>query len=160
MQRRSIGQSSTIGLISIVIIYMLLITLLLLFAQQLLSEIARGTVLSRLVFIPLAILLPLFLIFSVGYNIYKLIKERKGGHPGSRFKVKLVIFFTFISILASVPQGVLSISFLRTTMDSWFSNSLQEALQGSLDIALQYNQNTLQQLESFSQSSVATGIIE
>lgn len=160
MQRRSIGQSSTVGLISIVIIYILLITLLLLFAQQLLSEIAGGTVLSRLVFIPLAILLPLFLLFSVGYNIYKLVKERKGGHPGSRFKVKLVIFFTFISILASVPQGVLSISFLRTTMDSWFSHRLQEALQGSLDIALQYNQNTLQQLESFSQSAVATGIIE
>jgi len=160
MQRRSIGQSSTIGLISIVIIYILLIALLLLFAQQLLSEIARGTVLSRLVFIPLAILLPLFLIFSVGYNINKLIKERKSGHPGSRFKVKLVIFFTFISILASVPQGVLSISFLRTTMDSWFSSRLQDTLQGSLDIALQYNQNTLQQLETFSQSAVATGVIE
>src|SRR6056297_1268062 len=160
MQRRSIGQSSTIGLISIVIIYILLIILLLLFAQQLLSEIARGTVLSRFVFIPLAILLPLFLIFSVGYNINKLIKERKSGHPGSRFKVKLVIFFTFISILASVPQGVLSISFLRTTMDSWFSSRLQDTLQGSLDIALQYNQNTLQQLETFSQSAVATGVIE
>src|SRR6056297_256684 len=160
MQRRSIGQSSTIGLISIVIIYILLIALLLLFAQQLLSEIARGTVLSRLVFIPLAILLPLFLLFSVGYNINKLIKERKNGQPGSRFKVKLVIFFTFISILASVPQGVLSISFLRTTMDSWFSTQLQDTLQGSLDIALQYNRNTLTQLEDFSKSEVTARVIE
>ncbi len=160
MQRRSTGQSSTLGLISIVLIYISLIILLLLFAQQLLSEISQGTVLSRFLFIPLAVLLPLFLIFSVGYNINKLVKERKSGQPGSRFKVKLVIFFTFISILASIPQGILSISFLRSTMDSWFSTQLQETLQGSLDIALQYNRNTITQLEKFSKSEVTASLIK
>ncbi|MFW5714826.1 MAG: sensor histidine kinase [bacterium] len=160
MQRRSTGQSSTLGLLSIVLIYITLIILILLFARQLLSEISRGTALSRFVFIPLAILLPLFLIVSVGYNINRLIKERRSGYPGSRFKVKLVIFFTFISILASIPQGVLSISFLRSTMDSWFSNQLQDTLQGSLDIALQYNRNTLTQLEDFSKSEVTARVIE
>ena len=160
MRPRTTGQNSTLGLISIVLIYITLILLILLFARQLLLEISRGTALSRFVFIPLGILLPLFLIFSVGYNINRLVKERRNGYSGSRFKVKLVIFFTFISILASIPQGVLSISFLRTTMDSWFSNQLQDTLQGSLDIALQYNRNTLSQLEDFSKSKVTARIIE
>lgn len=160
MQQRSSGQSSTLGLTSIVLIYLTLIILLLLFANQLLSEISRGTILSRFVFIPLAFLLPLFLIFSVGYNIHKLIKERNSGNPGSRFKVKLVIFFTFISILASIPQGILSINFLKTTMDSWFSSRIESALQGSLDIALQYNRTALTQLEQFSKSEVTVRIIE
>src|SRR6056297_3396563 len=160
MQHRSSSQSSTLGLTSIVLIYLTLIILLLLFANQLLSEISRGTILSRFLFIPLAFLLPLFLVFSVGYNIHKLIKERNSGNPGSRFKVKLVIFFTFISILASIPQGILSINFLKTAMDSWFSSRIESALQGSLDIALQYNRTALTQLEQFSQSEVTVQIIE
>ncbi len=160
MRRRTSSQNSTLGLLSVVLIYITLIILILLCARQLLSEISQGTALSRFVFIPLAILLPLFLLFSVGYNINRLVKERRSGYPGSRFKVKLVIFFTFISVLASIPQGVLSISFLRTTMDSWFSSQLEDTLQGSLDIALQYNRSALTQLEEFSKSEVTARLIE
>jgi len=160
MQRNSSNNESTAGIISILLIYLSLIVLILIFAQQLLSQISKGTVLARIVYIPLAIILPLFLIFIVGYNIIRLIRMRKKGLPGSRFKIKLVIFFTFISILASIPQGILSLNFIRSTMNSWFSTQLYSALQGGLDIALEYNRSTVNNLSEFSKNDLLPELVQ
>ncbi len=158
-QQPSTGENSA-GIVSIILIYVTLIVLILVFAQQLLNEISRGTVLARFVFVPLAVIMPLFLVLIVVYNIVRLVRQRKRGLPGSRFKVKLVIFFTFISILASIPQGILSISFIRTTMNSWFSNQLYTALQGGLDIALDYNRTTVNNLSEFSKSELLPELVQ
>jgi len=160
MQQNATTNENTAGIISILLIYVTLIILILVFAQQLLTEISRGTVLARFIFIPLAVILPLFLVLIVGYNIMRLVNQRKKGLPGSRFKVKLLIFFTFISILASIPQGILSISFIRITMNSWFSNQLYSALQGGLDIALDYNRNTVNNLAEFSKSELLPKLLQ
>ncbi|MDY7029492.1 MAG: two-component sensor histidine kinase, partial [Spirochaetota bacterium] len=160
MQQQSSSGENSAGIVSIILIYVTLIVLILVFAQQLLSEISRGTVLARFVFVPLAVVMPLFLVLIVAYNIVRLVRQRKRGLPGSRFKVKLVIFFTFISILASIPQGILSISFIRTTMNSWFSNQLYTALQGGLDIALDYNRTIVNNLSEFSKSELLPDLVQ
>ena len=160
MQQHSGSSENSAGIVSIILIYITLMVLILVFAQQILGEITRGTPLTRFVFIPLAIILPLFLILIVAYNILRLIRQRRKGLPGSRFKVKLVIFFTFISILASVPQGILSISFIRTTMNSWFSSEIYTALQGGLDIAMDYNRSTINNLSEFSRSELLPDLVQ
>ncbi|MFO7849080.1 MAG: ATP-binding protein [Spirochaetia bacterium] len=149
----------TVGLIVIISIYAVLIVLILLYANRLLTEISRGTLLSRIIFIPLAILLPTFLILTIGYNIIRIVQERKTGRPGIRFKIRLILFFTFITFLSAIPQGVLSISFIRTAMDSWFSTQLSGALQGGLDIAMDYNSEVTSNLETFTRGEVCGTII-
>ncbi|HDQ14984.1 MAG TPA: hypothetical protein ENN41_09260, partial [Sediminispirochaeta sp.] len=147
-------RDSSMWVLSIAFLYVILIVLILVFAQQLLGEISQGTSLGRYFLIPLAIFLPLFLLSGIVYNVIRLIRQRRDGLPGSRFKVKLVLFFTLLSLLASVPQGVLSISFIRTTMDSWFSEQLHSSLKGGLDIALTYNRESLTGLSRLAGSSI------
>ncbi len=159
MQRRPSPPVSTVGLISIILLYVTLTVLILFFARQLLNEISQGTVLARFIFLPLAVLLPLTLVGMVMYNIIRLVQQRKKGLPGSRFKVKLVIFFTFISILAAIPQGILSLSFIRTAMDSWFSSQLNTAIEGGLQIALDYNRTTVDDLEDFSKNDLLPPLV-
>ncbi len=150
---------STIGLVLIILIYTVLIVLILLFAQRLLTEITKGTLISRYVFIPLAILLPAFLVLTIGYNILRIVRERREGRPGIRFKLRLILFFTFITFLSAVPQGVLSISFIRTAMESWFSTSISEALEGGLDIAMDYNSEITSNLDTFTRSVIFGNIV-
>jgi two-component system, NtrC family, nitrogen regulation sensor histidine kinase NtrY len=150
---------STGSLIAVTLIYALLIVLILLFARQLLLEISKGTLLSRYIFIPLAVILPIFLVVTIGYNILRLIAEKRAGRLGIRFKIRLILFFTFITVLSSLPQGILSISFLRTAMESWFSTRITEALQGGLDIAMEYNNESTSSLETFTGSLVFGTIV-
>ncbi|MFW6343885.1 MAG: hypothetical protein ACOC2B_04010, partial [Sediminispirochaetaceae bacterium] len=149
----------TLGLIAIISIYAVLIVLILLYANRLLTEISRGTLLSRIIFIPLAVLLPAFLLLTIGYNVIRIIQEKKSGRPGIRFKVRLILFFTFITFLSAIPQGVLSISFIRTAMESWFSTQLSGALKGGLDIAMDYNSEITSNLETFTKGEICGSII-
>ncbi|MFP4267571.1 MAG: sensor histidine kinase [Spirochaetaceae bacterium] len=149
----------TLGLIAIISIYAVLIVLILLYANRLLTEISRGTLLSRIIFIPLAVLLPAFLLLTIGYNVIRIIQEKKSGRPGIRFKVRLILFFTFITFLSAIPQGVLSISFIRTAMESWFSTQLSGALKGGLDITMDYNSEITSNLETFTKGEVCGSII-
>ncbi len=154
------SKSAYAGLISIVSIYILLIILVLVFAYRVLLEISSGGSLSSLVFIPLALVLPIFLIATIVYNIIKLIRQRKKKQPGSNFKIRLLIFFTFITILSSVPQGILAVNFINTVIKSWFSSGIEDALRGGLDIAIEYNRSSMENIAIFRDSFVFENIIQ
>lgn len=153
------SKSAYAGLISMVSIYILLIILVLIFANRVLLEISSGGSLSSLVFIPLALVLPIFLIATIVYNIIKLIRQRKK-QPGSNFKTRLLIFFTFITILSSVPQGILAVNFINTVIKSWFSSGIEDALRGGLDIAIEYNRSSMENIAVFRDSFVFENIIQ
>jgi len=150
---RSAG-SGAAGVIAVILLYILLIVLILFFSDQILQDIAEEGTLSIFIIIPLAAVLPLFLLGIIGVNILNLIKERARGNPGAKFKTRLIIFFTFIAFLSSIPQGILSMGFINTTMNSWFSSRLADALQGGLDIALEYYNEKIENLTTFSESNV------
>jgi nitrogen fixation/metabolism regulation signal transduction histidine kinase len=159
MRETKTSHTSTAGLISIILLYALIIILILIFSNQMLKDIAEGRTISQFLIIPLAVVLPIFLIGSIIYNIVKLFRQRKKGYPGVRFKIRLILFFTFIALLSSIPQGILSLSFLDTTINSWFSPRLGQALRGGLNIALEYHNDHIQNLKSLNESNVLTGIL-
>ncbi|MCK5153221.1 MAG: HAMP domain-containing protein [Spirochaetales bacterium] len=152
-------KSAYAGLISIVSIYILLIILILIFANKVLLEIASNGSVSSLSFIPLAMVLPIFLIATIIYNLIKLLKQRRKKQPGSNFKTKLLIFFTFITILSSIPQGILAVSFINTAIKSWFSSGTEESLKGGLDIAIEYNRSSMENIAAFRDSFIFENII-
>ena len=151
-------KSAYTSLISIVSIYILLIILILVFANRVLLSVASGGSMSVLNYIPLALVLPIFLIATIIFNIIKLIRQRRKKQPGSNFKTRLLIFFTFITILSSIPQGVLAVNFINTVMKSWFSSGIEDALRGGLDIALEYNRSSMDNIATFRDSFVLENI--
>ncbi len=152
-------KSAYAGLISIVSIYILLIILILIFASNVLLEISSNGSFSSLSFIPLAMVLPIFLIATIIFNIIKLLRQRRKKQPGSNFKTKLLIFFTFITILSSIPQGILAVSFINTAIKSWFSSGTEEALKGGLDVAIEYNRSSMENIAAFRDSFIFENII-
>jgi len=151
--------SSFVGLISIIIFYLLLIILILVFSNQILSDIALGRTVSNVIIIPFAIILPLFLIGTIVYNIIKLARERRRGIPGTRYKSKLVLFFTLVAFMASIPQGILSISFINTMTKSWFSSQYGDTLESGVQLALTYYNERLENLESIADSALVASLL-
>ena len=146
--------SSTAGILSVVFIYIILILLVLLFSNQILMDVTEEGRLSNSIIIPIGILLPVVLLGIIVLNVVRLARDKRANKPGVRFKIRLILFFTFISLLSSIPQGILSISFLDTTLNSWFSARLGRALEGGVHIALTHYNERVESLEDFSSSRV------
>ncbi|TFG62070.1 MAG: HAMP domain-containing protein [Spirochaetales bacterium] len=149
-----LASSSTAGLISIVLLYILLIVLILVFSNQILTDVAFGGPFTHFYIIPIAIVLPLFLLVSIIINLIKLLKQRRAQNPGARIKIRLLMFFAFITLLSSIPQGILSINFIDNTMKSWFSSRFGSALEVGLSIALSYYNDRLDNLMTITESPV------
>ncbi len=147
-------------LISILLIYGIIIILILFFANQMLLDISAGRRISNFIIIPVAIILPLTMVITIAINIRRLIKEHQTSQPGVRFKTRLILFFSVIALLSALPQGVLSINFINSSMNTWFSSNIGEAIDGGLSIALKYSDDKLDNLRDFTGNPVAIGILK
>ncbi len=123
---------------SLGLLYIVIIALVIMFSNRVMSDIslARSAPLSLVV--SLAVLFPVVLLVTIAISIVRLVRERASGLPGVGFKVRLVLFFTVVVVLSTVPQGILSVNFINTAMNAWFGARTGEAVRGGLSIALQY----------------------
>ncbi|MFP4365145.1 MAG: ATP-binding protein [Spirochaetia bacterium] len=148
------------ALLSIILLYVVLIVLLLFFSHRILTNISLDTPVVQTIILPLSIILPVFLLISLLYNIVKLVRERSNKQPGARFKTRLVLFFVFVSLLASVPQGILSLNFINTTLESWLAADIGDSLRSGLNTALAYYRDRVENLVEFSSSSAVVRALE
>lgn len=148
------SRSSTIAIVSVVFIYIILILLVLLFSDLILQDVVEGGGLANRVIIPIGILLPAVLFGIVIINIIRLIRDRRRNLPGVKFKARLLLFFAFVTFLSSIPQAILSISFIDTTLNSWFSVRIGSSLEGGIHIALTDYNERVNNLRSFSNSRI------
>ncbi len=144
--------TSRAGLLSILFIYVLIISLILFLSGQIMSDLSTEDIPSRLVIIPFAVVLPLFLIGNIIINIARIIRENRKKKPGVTFKIKLIIFFAFVAFVSAVPQAILSINFIDTVMKSWLTRDHSGAVKGGLDIALDYYRQRTADLEAVADS--------
>ena len=159
MIRSSRTHTSRAAFYSIAVLYVFIIILIFIFVRQFLSELSGGSRFSNIIIILSSIVLPGFLIGSIILNFFRLRREKRAGSPGVFFKIRLILFFSFIALLSAIPQGILSVSFLRTAMDSWFSSSMGTALNDGLEIALKYYNDKIRNLEEFGESRILANII-
>lgn len=85
-----------------------------------------------LVNLNLIILIALLLL--VVRNVGKLVIERRKTVLGSSLKTKLVISFLGFSIVPTLVLFVVSVLYINSSFDKWFSLKIQNTLQASLDI--------------------------
>ena len=147
-------RSGLFGIFVILILYGIITAVILVFALQFLADISEGALFQSFLLIPLGILLPLFLFVVVLLSVIRLVRELRARKPGSRFKKRLTIFFVLVVLLSSIPQSVLSLSFITSTINSWFSQDLENALTGGVDVALQYYSETIESLKLFSKGEL------
>ncbi|MFW6215165.1 MAG: sensor histidine kinase [Alkalispirochaetaceae bacterium] len=144
--------TSRTSLISLVLLYLVLLVLVLAFARTIIADftLARGA--SQIAVLALAVGFPMFLLFMIGINVLRLIRDRRRRRPGVGLKLRLSLFFLFVVLLSAVPQGVLSVSFLNAVMRTWFSAETGQALRGGLDVALEYYDEQVERLEQLGET--------
>ncbi len=150
------ASSSTAGLISIASIYVALIAVILVFARQIISDASLDTPLTNVIVIPLAVLLPLFMFIAIGIYLFRLLRDRRQGKAGAKLKTRLMVVFTVVALISSVPQGILSVSFIEIAMNRWFSSPASEGLTAGVDLVLQYNLDQVENLTVFGASLLLT----
>lgn len=134
--------------------------LILLLAILFLDRLSSGEIFESYFLVPLGIALPLLLLAIVLYQLFQNYRELKKKSPGARYKRVLTLHFTLVVFLASIPQGVLSVGFVNSTMNSWFSTNLEEALNGGVDVALHYYRATVDSMDSFSTGALLETILK
>jgi len=160
MRNRRATHTSLSTLISLSILYLVLVSLVLVFSNQLLSDLSfTAPGVGSYVLIP-ALAFPVVLLAFIVVYLIRLFRERSSGHPGGSFKTRLLVFFVLIVILAAGPQAVLSINFISTAMQSWFSDRTGEALEGGLAIALEYYDDKVSSLERYAVEGVLENVLD
>ncbi len=154
MKQRERTDTTPAGLVSIILLYVVLIVLVLVFARQILTDLSIAGAVSRFFIVLVAIVFPAFLVSLIAVNVVRLLRQRARGRPGARFKTRLLLFFTFVVLLASVPQGIFAIHFIRTALNSWFGANTGQALRAGLDLALEYYDDRARTVEVFAESRV------
>lgn len=149
MRNKRATHTSLSTLISLAILYLVLVSLVLVFSNQLLSDLSFTVPGVGAYAVVPALAFPLVLLAFIIVYLVRLMKERRSAHPGGSFKTRLLVFFVLIVLLAALPQAVLSVNFISTSMKSWFSERTGEALEGGLSIALEYYDDKVSGLERF-----------
>jgi len=157
-----IFQSSTtsVGLLVLVLIFILLIALIVVFSHQILINLAGVDVQANIFAYVVAIAFPLILLGMIVFQIVRLIRERATRKPGSRLKSRLIMFFVLIALLSSIPQALLSVSFVNSAINFWLEARIGEALRGGLAISLEYYRGTVENLREFNRSPLMSSILE
>ncbi len=105
------------------------------------------------------------LIFFVGHYLVRLVRSYRKGYIGSRLNIRMMLFFSGISLLPLMILLFFSITMVFKGIDSWFDTSLDKGFddalslsRSSLDIrrldALNLTQNTAERLQELSFSDL------
>jgi nitrogen fixation/metabolism regulation signal transduction histidine kinase len=156
--RREPGASLT-GLVSLIILYVVLSVLVVVFAGQVLTDLSFSQSTASTVALVIAVLFPALLVALIVFNVVRLLGDRAARRPGAFLKSRLLLFFVVVVLLASVPQGVLSISFLRTATEAWFSEETGDAIRGGQEMALSFFGELERDLVAFAESAYTPGLL-
>jgi two-component system nitrogen regulation sensor histidine kinase NtrY len=91
------------------------------------------------------IILILLLIFLIVRNLVKVIYERRHGFVGSKLRTKLVTAFVGLSLIPTVLLFLVSINFLSSSIDNWFSIRIDDALKRTIEVAQLYYRQSADQ---------------
>jgi len=110
--------------------------------MELISQLPISNSIIALAVINLNILLVLLFLFLIFRNLFKLIIERRRGVPGAKLRSKLVGAFIALSLVPTMLLFFVSAGFISSSIDNWFSDQVDKALDESLQVAQTYYRNS------------------
>lgn len=84
------------------------------------------------------IVIVLLLLFLVFRNLVKVFVERKGGFFGSSIRAKLVAAFVAFSTIPTLLMFIISVFYINSSFEKWFSLKVSAVLKSSLDVTNAY----------------------
>jgi len=89
--------------------------------------------------------------------------SRRRGQTGSKLHARLVILFALIAVIPTAVVSIFSTTFLNHGLDAWFSQRVQDAVEGSLHVSQTYEQeqgreiasNTTEIIQALHESGIA-----
>lgn len=84
------------------------------------------------------IILLLLLLFLIFRNVVKVFVERRGKIIGSSLKAKLIAAFVAFSFIPTVLMFLISVFYINSSFDKWFSVKMAGVLKGSLEVTNAY----------------------
>ena len=148
------------GLLVLILIFLVLIALIVVFSQQILSSLANPSLPANAVVYLVVVLFPLILLGVILYQLVRLARDRANRRPGSRLKSRLLAFFVFVALMSSIPQALLSVNFIGSTVNFWLRAGIGEALRGGLSLSLDYYHGLAENLGRFNESPLVPVILE
>ena len=136
-----------------IILVTIVIIVVLTFIMSHLSS--RETIIPRfqdvLIFglININISLVVLLIFLIVRNVVKLVYERRHGILGAKLRTKLVAAFVGLTLVPTIVLFVVAINFLSASIDNWFDIKVGSALNLSLDVAQNYQQQMAENVKEY-----------
>jgi len=88
--------------------------------------------------INLNVILLLLLLFLTVRNLVKLLFERKKSIMGAKLRTKLVLAFVTLSLLPTVILFFVSVQFISSSIEYWFSLQIERSLKNSLEVGQDY----------------------
>ncbi|NUN04857.1 MAG: PAS domain-containing protein [Bdellovibrio sp.] len=84
------------------------------------------------------IILLLLLLFMIFRNVVKVFVERQGRVFGSSLKAKLIAAFTTFSFVPTVLMFIISVFYINSSFDKWFSVKMAGVLKSSIEVTNAY----------------------
>jgi len=105
---------------------------------------------NRLLLLSL-VLLAVVMFFLVVYNIVRIITDRVRNREGSKFRLRLTLFFLLVTLIPIVPLSFISNNIISKSIDLWFvrdfEGSLRNALEVSKELYSRLAEESLRELE-------------
>jgi len=95
------------------------------------------------------VILLLLLLFLTVRNLVKLLFERKKSIMGAKLRTKLVLAFVTLSLLPTVILFFVSVQFISSSIQYWFSLQIERSLKNSLEIGQDYYKEIAEESLSF-----------
>ncbi|HUI70060.1 MAG TPA: ATP-binding protein, partial [Spirochaetia bacterium] len=143
------------GLIILILLFVILIGVIIAFSRTFVVTIAGTETAPTTIALIVAFALSLVLFGVTVFQIVRLLRQRAMRQAGAGLKLRLTLFFILITVLSAVPQSLLAITFINSAMGTWFSSSIGEALRGASRMAIDYQDERVQNLRSFAEGSLA-----
>jgi len=146
-------------MLSIFLLYGFIILLMLVLSFQFLQGLEFRQNPLLWVVIGIAVLLPIVLFVSVIYRLLRIIRDRRNHVAGAGYRLRILVGFLVLILFAAIPQSLLTFNFMNIAVNSWFRPEIGVALQGGLDLAVDYYQREARRLEDFVESDIFRNIV-
>ena len=84
--------------------------------------------------VTLNIVLAVFLITVIGFQVWSLYRKIRNREVGSRFTLRLLASFAMMAIIPGLVVYLVSVNFLTRSIESWFNVKVEAALEGGLNL--------------------------
>lgn len=154
---RSGSLSTGSSLVTLGILYVVLTVLVVTFAVQLVQSPEPSPTRNLVLVASGALILVAILIFA--YNASGIVQDLLRSRPGARFKARLLSVFLALVLLTALPHALLTASFFRAALNTWFTDEAGEAVAAGLDVALGAYTDAGDRIDRIARSSLYRDIL-